>query len=364
MGYGFTVVTNVGILGMGKVGRIRAESVVKASGAELVGFYDPIIEQTNDLLRGLKRYSSPSDLISDNDLDAVFVCTPNHLLKPLTIYALNNGKHVFCEKPPGRNLQEFLDIKQIKASKKESVLTFGFNHRHKESIQEIFTLVSSGKLGSVDWIRCRYGKNRKSEVNDWRSIPEKAGGGILLDQGIHGLDIILGLMGRPDEVQSMISSEGHKDTVLETNAFVNLRNTANGISASLHSTSTQWRYVFALEISMTNGSIILNGLRTPSGRYGEEVMTVSFWDGAKMNKLIEKIFVDDTSWDSEVDTFIKACEGGVENENGLGNLYHSEQLVRTVEMIYAADSNWGAKRKSFFLENNTEKLSLKYGANE
>lgn len=360
MSYALKVTVRVGIFGMGKVGLIRAASLRKTSGAELVGFYDPEIDESNESLKGLRRYISPSDLLSDGDLDAVFVCTPNNLLKPLTISALQHDKHVFCEKPPGRNLQEFLEIKQIKVSKEESVLTFGFNHRHKESVREIIALVSSGNLGSVNWIRCRYGKNLRSESSDWRGVPEQVGGGILLDQGIHGLDIILGIMGKPDEVQSMLSSEVDADTVLETNAFINLRNKASGIAASLHSTSTQWRYVFALEISTTKGSIVLNGLRTPSGRYGEEIMTVNVWDGTKMSKLLEKNFVDDTSWDSEVETFIKACAMD-EKENELGGLSHAEQLISTVEMIYAADSAWAAKRSSFYFEENSSETAANNG---
>ena len=331
----------VGILGLGKVGKLRAEALPENHEAELVGFFDPD-SNTALNLSSVKKYSSSEELILDPDVEAVFVCTPNHLLKDMTVRALSQGKHVLCEKPPGRNLAEFLEIENVKTSSPNTVLKFGFNHRHKDSVKQILLLVNSGDLGEINWVRCRYGKNRELEINNWRDVPEYAGGGILLDQGIHGLDLILELLGNVDEVQAMISAGPETSSMLETNAFVQLRNNSTGVSASLHSTSTQWRYVFALEISMTRGSIVLNGLRTPSGRYGEEILTAKVWDGSELRTIMETKFLDDTSWNSEVNEFIENCESG--NVSPLGGLEQAKRLSETLENIYDSDKTWKSRR--------------------
>ena len=330
----------VGILGLGKVGQLRAEALLQNHAAEFVGFFDP---DSNAALNfsSVTKYSSSEELILDPDVEAVFVCTPNHFLKDMTVKALSQGKHVLCEKPPGRNLAEFLEIENAKNNSPNTVLKFGFNHRHKDSVKQILVLVNSGDLGEINWVRCRYGKNRELEINNWRNVPEYAGGGILLDQGIHGLDIILELLGNVDEVQAMISADPETSSVLETNAFVQLRNNATGVSASLHSTSTQWRYVFALEISMTRGSIVLNGLKTPSGRYGEEILTAKVWDGSELRTIMENKFLDDTSWNSQVNDFIENCESG--NVSPIGGLEQAKRLSEMLDKIYGSDKTWKTK---------------------
>lgn len=330
----------VGILGLGKVGKLRAEALSQSNSAEFVGFFDPD-SSADSIFSSLKKYSSSDELILDPDVEAVFVCTPNHLLKEMTVKALSQGKHVLCEKPPGRNLSEFLEIENAKNNSQDTVLKFGFNHRHKESVKQILLLVKSGDLGEINWVRCRYGKNRELEVDSWRDVPEYAGGGILLDQGIHGLDIILELLGKVDEVQAMISADPETSSILETNAFVQLRNNQTGVSASLHSTSTQWRYVFALEISMTRGSIVLNGLRTPSGRYGEEILTAKVWDGSELRTIMENKFLDDTSWNSEVNDFVENCQS--RNVSPIGGLEQAKRLSETLQNIYDSDKTWKSK---------------------
>ena len=178
----------VGIIGFGKMGRIRAQACAESGRADVVALYDPAPPSLGE---PAMRASSPETLLADPRIDAVFICTPNFENKRLTLAALRAGKHVFCEKPPAFTAADVEEIRAVEATSGR-VLMYGFNHRHHESVQRMKQLVDSGEMGKILWMRGRYGK----EVNEafftgWRAKQELSGGGILIDQGIHMLDIFL-----------------------------------------------------------------------------------------------------------------------------------------------------------------------------
>jgi len=194
---------NIGIIGFGKMGQIRAKSIELSGKAKVKSIYDK-----NTFPNGIS-YSiveNADEIINDSDIDAVFICTPNYLNEPLTIEALEAGKHVFCEKPPAFNSMEVekIIVAEEKSGKK---LMYGFNHRHHESIRHMKKLIDSEEYGKVLWMRGRYGKSvDRAFFDSWRSKKKLAGGGILLDQGIHMLDIFLMFGGNFDSVQADVSS--------------------------------------------------------------------------------------------------------------------------------------------------------------
>ena len=188
----------VGIVGFGKMGEIRAEVVERTGRGEVVAVYDP----GETAKTAYRRAPSPSEVIEDGSVQAVFVCTPNHLNRPLTIAALGAGKHVFCEKPPAFTAAEVQDIMAVEKDS-GAKLMYGFNHRHHTSIKHIKALIDGGEYGEVLWMRGRYGKSvDQSFYQHWRADPALSGGGILIDQGIHMLDLFLHLGGSFDEVEA------------------------------------------------------------------------------------------------------------------------------------------------------------------
>ena len=288
-----------------------------------------------------RRFSSAEALINSSDIDAVMISTPNNLTASLVADSLSSGKHVFAEKPPARNILEFAKIADTRDRALDKTLMFGFNHRHKSSVRKIAQLVASGELGDLRWMRCRYGKEpgpKGDEGGNWRDLPEVAGGGILLDQGIHGLDLILKFMGMPTEVQAMISAEDETNPRMETNAFLQLRNRETSVSASLHSTSLQWRYIFSLELSLTRGSIVLNGLKTPSGSYGEEKLTVHKLNDSGTRKTEEFPALHDDSWEEETRNFIDCVVNGQQPLDG--SFDDAKIIVEVLEKAYASDATW------------------------
>lgn len=323
---------NFGIIGFGKMGMIRANAITASGRARVKAVYD-----TNgaDVSGGdFKVVGCESEIISDPDIDAICICTPNYRICPLIIASLVAGKHVFAEKPPGLNSHEVEEIREAEVKADKLKLMYGFNHRHHLSIKRMKQIVDSGELGKLLWMRGRYGK----EVDDsffegWRADPKLAGGGIMLDQGIHMLDLMMHLGGGFDEVHAFVSNLFWKIEGIEDNVFAILKSSETGICASIHSTMTQWRYLFSLEVFCENGSLILNGLKTSSGAYGEEDLAIkrNATDGHFTSE--ERIvFHEDTSWQLEINHFLDCIENKKAIEHG--NSTDALSLMKLMDRIY------------------------------
>jgi predicted dehydrogenase len=325
----------VGIIGYGKMGKLRHGVLNNMRNHTVVHVCDPI-EYHGDF-----KYSrDPYQLIEDKDVGAVFVCTPNNLIKDLVVKALDSGKHVFAEKPPGVSSAQVEEMMAAETRNPDQKLMFGFNHRYHESIRTAKSHIDSGQYGEILWMRGRYGKSvDKSFFENWRSDCVQAGGGILMDQGIHMLDLLMYFADGFDEVKSFCSNL-YWNLDVEDNVFALLKNNQNNIVASLHSTMTQWRHLFALEIFLEKGYMVINGLITSSMSYttptGEEILTIAAnrTPPPQARHASEQKFVysEDRSWTSEMNDFFKAIEKSIPIPNGTSK--NSLELMKMIERIY------------------------------
>jgi predicted dehydrogenase len=325
-------VIRFGFIGFGKMGRIRAEALAKTERAEGVVVFEPNLDGECDFPLA----NSPEEIISNDNVDAICISVPNAFNFEYTIGALNAGKHVFCEKPPAFTSQQVREIRLAeKASGKK--LMYGFNHRHHGAVMKMKELIDSNKYGKVLWMRGRYGKSvDESYFETWRANKELAGGGILFDQGIHMLDLFLHIGGTFDQVHAFVSSLYWKMEGMEDNVFAIMKNSKTGMAASLHSTMTQWRHLFSLEVFLESGYMVLNGLKTGSGTYGDEILTVAknrsqapaaTWDDEE-----RFLFETDSSWDSEAEHFISAiCS---DTPISIGTSHDALQVMELIEDIY------------------------------
>lgn len=321
-----------GIIGFGKMGRIRATAIRAHPDCDIAAIHE--INQDIDT-QGVPIADSAEAIIEDPNIDAIFICTPNYLNKPLTIKGLQAGKHVFCEKPPAFNATEMIEVRQAEEAT-DLKLMYGFNHRHHESIIRMREIIQSGEFGDILWIRGRYGKSvDETFFNDWRSKRKLAGGGILLDQGIHMLDLFLYLHGPFNEVKSFVSNLYWK-TDIEDNVFAIFRDSRTGVAAQLHSTMTQWRHLFSLEIFLAQGHIVLNGLKTSSGTYGDEQLSISKNRSSAPAAVWENeeriVYHTDRSWDSEIAHFFGAIKQNKPIE--IGNSTDALELMQMIDKIY------------------------------
>lgn len=321
----------VGIIGFGTMGKIRKDAIIELARAEVIAISEPNLPILYNEFPNL----SHREIINHPDINIIIVCTPNFLNKKLTIEALSAGKHVFCEKPPAFTGPDVLDI--IEAEKLSGKkLMFGFNHRHHDSIIKMKEMIESGEYGKVLWSRGRYGKSVTEDYfNQWRAKKELAGGGILIDQGIHMLDLFLYLSGDYDIVKAEISNLYWKMDV-EDNAFVILKDSNTGKVASLHSTMSQWRHLFSLEIFLEKGYMVLNGLITSSMSYGEEVLSVaknrSTAPAATWKDEVITKYNINNSWRYELEHFLNAIENNTPVT--IGNSEDAFKLMTIIDKIY------------------------------
>jgi predicted dehydrogenase len=298
------------IIGYGYMGKIRAEVVRRNSLLDLVGIYDPDVSGREGMTN-IKFFDSYEDVMK-NDVDIVFVCTPNSFSPQYCIDSMNRGKHVFCEKPPGRNLEDIANI--IRAEKKNNVkLMFGFNHRFHPGIMRAKVVVESGRLGRIINMRGLYGKSGGVNFhNSWRNDRKISGGGILLDQGIHMLDLFRYFCGNFEDVKCFLSNSFWQFDV-EDNAYVILKN-KKGQDVFFHSSATMWKHTFKIDITLENGYMVVEGLLSATGSYGRERITIGkrqFEDEADaIGNPSEAItyFDRDLSWDLEVEEFVNCID--------------------------------------------------------
>lgn len=326
----------VGIIGYGKMGRIREKALRESGRAEVVSVYDTV-----EILDAPCRVAkSESEIIDDRTIDAVFLCAPNYRIPPLVKACLKAGKHVFAEKPPGFNAADVEAIRDVEAEASGLKLMYGFNHRHHASIQKMKSLISSGEFGKVLWLRGRYGKEVDEAYFDtWRAKPELAGAGIMLDQGIHMLDLFLYFCGGFDVVHALVSNLYWKIEGIEDNVFAIFKNSETGVCASLHSTMTQWRYLFSLEIFLEGGSLILNGLKTSSGVYGDEDLAIKRNDPHAHGGFAHEehiVYHTDRSWASEVKQFLDCIQQ--DRPVVEGNSADALKLMTIMDRIYAGQA--------------------------
>ncbi len=271
-------------------------------------------------------------------MEAVIVCTYNVVIPDIVCYALGKGYAVFSEKPPGRNLEDALRMQEAYKKTEKPILKYGFNHRYHHSVIEAKALLDSKILGDIVCARGVYGKAGSPNFEqEWRNHKEISGGGIMLDQGIHMLDLMYYFMGKFTEIQSSVDQLVWKDMPTEDSAFSILR-TADGKVASLHSSAIQWRHKFSLDLICTNGFISLNGLLTSTNSYGEEKISYYKRDleqkTGSLGKPMEHTMCFDTdeSWDCEMEEFYDAVCGNKMVRQG--TIEDAVNLMRMLGGIY------------------------------
>jgi len=323
-----------GIIGYGTMGTIRHNVIKSMPEHSVVRVFEP--DKKKVLPFDVQNVQDYREILNDSELDAVFICVPNYLILKYVTESLDSGKHVFCEKPPGINSSQVLEMMEAEKRNPGLKLMFGFNHRQHESMIHAKKIIEAGEFGNILWIRGRYGKSVPPGFgNNWRSRKKFAGGGIFLDQGIHMLDLFLMFCGDFDDVKAHVSNLYWKSDI-EDNVFAIFSN-QKGQAASLHSTMTQWRHLFALEIFMEGGHIVVNGLLTNSGSYGQERLSISknssdnhsvSWD--KEERIIYNI---NTSWTQELKIFLDAIENDVPVP--VANSQDAYKLMVLVDKVYS-----------------------------
>jgi len=333
----------VGIAGYGVVGKRRRQFIDLHPNLKTVAVCDKLFDADGVMEDGVHFYSDYKKLLSE-DLDILFVCMTNDVLPEVTIAGLNNNMHVFCEKPPGCTVEDIIKVRKVEAEFPKLKLMYGFNHRYHDSVKDALSIINSGELGRVINLRGVYGKAKliTFDQSDWRTRRDKSGGGVLLDQGIHMVDLLRLFGGEYTDIRSFISNDfWHYD--VEDNAYA-IMQTDSGVTAMLHSSATSWRHTFRLEITAEKGGVVLSGILSGSKSYGAETMTVIYanpdGDNGDPREQITR-YNSDPSWENEINEFARCIEEDRKITSG-----SSKDALITMELVYKiyyADPKWRKK---------------------
>ena len=332
----------VGIAGYGIVGKRRHFFINEHPQLDVIAVCDQNFKNDYNQIDGIS-YFNNTDLLINENLDILFVCLTNNIAAEVTIAGLNKGFHVFCEKPPGMSVEDIQKVIEVEKQHPTLKLKYGFNHRYHESIKKALQVIQSGELGQVINLRGVYGKSRVIPFSGgWRSKRELAGGGILLDQGIHMVDLMRLFCGEFIDVKSFISNDYWKHDV-EDNAYALLKDKSGRI-AMLNSTATQWQHKFSLDISLTQGYIELSGILSGSKSYGEEKIIIGKRDEESDNGQMESTtlkFLQDNSWKDEIYEFADSIINDKKVQSG--SSLDALETMKLVFNIYYSDEEWRMK---------------------
>ncbi|MGA7741379.1 MAG: Gfo/Idh/MocA family oxidoreductase [Polyangia bacterium] len=318
---------NVGIVGCGLIGRKRAQSL---GAGKLVACSDAVLDRAQALAaeHGAQAVADWREMVTRPEVQMVVVATTHDGLAPVTLAAVEAGKHVLVEKPAARRASELAAV--IEAARSRGVLVrVGFNHRYHPALRKAHEMFVAGAVGPLMYLRARYGHGgRVGYQKEWRARPEVSGGGELIDQGMHLIDLARWFAGEFVQVDGL-AGNWFWDMPVEDNAFLLLR-TAEKKVAFMHCSCSEWKNLFSFEAFGRDGKLEVQGL---GGSYGVERLThyrmlpemgppeTTSWDYPRA----------DDSWAAELADFYQDVALGRSPAPGLSD---AAAALRVVERIY------------------------------
>lgn len=259
----------IGIVGAGLIGKKRG---LQLDGHELVGIFDVEQERARSLAAELhtRPFESEAALLAQSGADIVLIATTNASLAEVAARAIEAKKHVLVEKPAGISVSQIARLSEL-AAQHHVAVKVGFNHRFHPALLQTRRLVDEGKLGPLSYLRVRYGHGgRLGYESEWRAKPELSGGGELIDQGVHVLDLIYWFFG-PLPLRASFVTTSYWDMPVDDNAVLTVAD--DGPSprwATFHVSCSEWKNTFSLELYGRTGKVLVTGL---GGSYGTETLT-------------------------------------------------------------------------------------------
>ncbi|TMA81508.1 MAG: Gfo/Idh/MocA family oxidoreductase [Deltaproteobacteria bacterium] len=318
----------VGIIGCGLVGRKRASAL---GDSRLVACADLVRERAETLARAVpgqvQVLTEWRALVDRPDIDVVIVATSHDMLAEVTLAAVSAGKHALVEKPGARRARELDPV--IEAAKRAQVLVHvGFNHRYHPALRRAKDLSTQGAIGELMYLRGRYGHGgRVGYDKEWRAKPALSGGGQLVDQGVHLIDLASWFLGDFQRVQGLAHTY-FWDMPVEDNGFLLLETAARQV-AFLHASWTEWKNLFSFEIFGRDGKLEVTGL---GGSYGTERLAYYRMrpEMGPPETTTWEYPMADASWEAEFAEFTDDIRLGRQPAAGLGDARAALQIVERI----------------------------------
>jgi predicted dehydrogenase len=292
---------------------------------------DSHVARAEQLARDVAECSATADwhtVVERKDVDVVIVATPHHALAEIAGAAIKAGKHVLVEKPAARHVSELQPLVDL-AEKRKVLVRVGFNHRYHRAFRQARQIVDSRTLGPLMFLRARYGHGgRVGYEKEWRAKPELSGGGELIDQGAHLIDLARWFLGDFSEVEGFAHTY-FWDMPVDDNAFLLLKTRGKQV-AFLHVSCTEWKNTFSLELYGRSGKLQIDGL---GGSYGIERLACYRMLPAMgpPETIIWEYPMGDDSWEMEMAEFLEDIRLGRQPASGLKD---AVAVMEIVDRIY------------------------------
>jgi predicted dehydrogenase len=317
----------VGIIGCGLIGQKRAKAL--GAGGRLIACADIDMGRAENLAKGadVKIFSDWRELIVLPEVDIVMIATLHDSLAEITLAAVQAGKHVLVEKPAARTAAELEPV--IAAAAQHGVKVHaGFNHRYHRALRKAKQMVDSGELGELMFIRARYGHGARIGYDkEWRADPALSGGGELIDQGPHLIDLSRWFLGDFSEVQGFAHTY-YWDMPVDDNGFMILKTPRQQV-AFLHASCTEWKNLFSMEIYGRVGKLDISGL---GGSYGVERLThyKMLPEMGPPETIAWEYPMGDDSWAVEIAEFYQDIRLNRMPAAGLRDAYEALKVVQAI----------------------------------
>ena len=327
---------NVAIVGCGLIGHKRAQSI---KNARLVACTDVDTVRAGSFSKkygDIPFFNDAKEMLEKVQIDIVIICTPHNQLPEIIRTSLSLHKHVLVEKPAGRFAEELEDLVSLAAANSCKV-HIGFNHRYHRAFRKSKEIVESGEIGDLYFIRARYGHGGRIGYNkEWRADPAISGGGELIDQGSHLIDLSRMFLG------DFVKTEGYAknyfwDMPVDDNAFLTLT-TAKGQTAFLQASCTEWKNLFSFEIYGKLGKLDINGL---GGSYGVEKLSYykMLPEMGPPETYIWEFPMADDSWDVEFQVFLTDIKENRPSSPGLQDAIENLKIINKIYKSSGYDYN-------------------------
>jgi predicted dehydrogenase len=317
----------VGIVGCGRAGRRRAQAL---AGARLASVADVVPARARDLAaahEGCRVAADVAEMLRRDGVDVVIAATTPDALPGVARAAVAAGRHVLMEKPAARSADELRPL-AAEAEAAGVTVRVGFNLRCHPALAQARALLAGGAIGPLLYLRGRYGHGgRAGYETEWRSDRARSGGGQLMDQGVHLVDLTRHFAGEIAEADGRLHSFFWPAPV-EDNAFLYLRS-ASGVAAWLHASWTEWKNLFSLELFGRAGKLQVEGL---GGSYGPATLTCWRMGPAMEPPAAERTeFGDaDGSFAAEWAAFAADVRAGRNAAPGIADAIATLEVVETV----------------------------------
>lgn len=300
--------TPVVVIGCGLIGQKRVRALPE--GYEVAAMYDADAARAEELAATIDSVAvtSADEALSRAGHGLAIIATTHDALVPEAMRAVAAGFDVLVEKPGGRNRSEVSELRGL-AQDSGRIVRVGFNHRFHPALGMARDLVTSGDHGDVMHVRARYGHGgRRGYEREWRADRGRSGGGELLDQGVHLVDLVRFVTGSEVRLEYAVLDTLFWDMDVEDNSFLHLRVGERG-HAWLHASWTEWKNLFSFEVACRRAKVEITGL---GGSYGPERLSLCEMEEAMVPPLLQawEWPAEDLSWRREMEDVAMALQGG------------------------------------------------------